>query len=400
MSRTAYIGAQGYNFGKGGYAGFHRVQLPGLGSIPQEESGEDPVANFRKGILFYFSQCELPQVGFSDVKSAFKDGKSKAKDVKDSIETAKRENWGRNHEVRTVSDAVTEALREKTAKAPKWLGDATSEAASQIQSVMPDVIGGMLSEIGKLSVPVAGNILAFGTSFVGAVRKTRTYWNTRGLEEALRSGAPTTIVAALRKELSDDAKAGFANAIYEAAKGVASVVTSGASEVVMKVVDTIKAFLTYIWRLYKKIRDYLSLKKFFADCKQRFTSNDGIIFDTVQFRAWISAWIDELPIIASHCICSTVTGSYFGFLSTVAGADTMTAGYGQFESLKSPAKSYVNDYSLKFSSNDPMVKQSLQIIQNGGVDLTDGAAAQSVGWFRRFLMKKNLVKRTVYGGLG
>lgn len=399
MARTANIGSSGYNFGAGGYAGFHRVQLPGLGTIPRDDS-TDAVTNFRKGILFYFGHCELPEVGFSDVKSVFKDAKSKVKDVKDSIETAKKEDWGRNHEVQTVSAAVTDALKEKKAKMPRWLAQVSDEAAARVQAQMPYLIGGMLSEIGKLSVPVAGNIRNFGKSFVEGVRKTKTYWNTRGLEDALRSGEPQVIVAALRKELSDDAKASFANAIYEAAKGVASVVTAGASEVVAKVIDVVKAFLAYIWKLYKRIHDYLALKRFFVECRQKFTANDNVIFNTSLFRAWVSGWVDELPIIASHCICSTVTGSYYGFLSTLTSDEALAASYGKFASLKGPAKSYVNGYSLKFSSSDPMVNQSLLIIQNGGVDLTDGAAAQSLGWLRRKLMKKGLVKRTVYGNLG
>ncbi len=399
MRRTAHIGANGHNFGNGGYAGFHRVQLPGMGTIPSSDDAEDPVANFRKGILFYFGHCELPQVGFSDIKAAFTDGASKVKDVKDAVKTAKKEKWGKDHEVKTVSSAVTSALKETKASAPAWLGQVADEAARQVQAHIPDLIGGMLSEIGKLSVPVAGNIKKFGQSFVEGVQKTRKYWNTRGLDEALRSGEPQVIVSALRKELSDDAKTAFASAIYEAASGVASVVTAGASEVVTKVIDVVKAFLTFLWRLYKKIHDYLALNKFFAECKRRFRSNDSIIFDTGLFRTWISSWIDELPIIASHCICSTITGSYFGFLSTLAADDLLQSSYGKFVSLKDPAKSYVNSYSLRFSSSDPMVRQSLQIIQNGGVDMTDGAAAQSVGWFRRKLMKKGLIKRTVYGGL-
>ncbi len=399
MARTAHIGASGYHFGSGGYAGFHRVQLPGMGTIPPQENGEDPNANFRKGILFYFSHCELPSVGFSDIKSAFMDGKSKVTDVKDAIKNAEKENWGKDHEVQTVSSAVTDVLKEKKASAPAWLGQVADEAAARIQKHIPDLIGGMLSEIGKLSVPVAGNIKAFGTSFAEGVKKTRKYWNTRGLEDALRSGEPQVIVSALRKELSDDAKKAFANSIYEAAKGVASVVSAGASEVVTKVIDVIKAFLTYLWKLYKKIHDYLALKKFFGDCKQKFTSNDNIIFNTSLYRDWIAGWIHELPIIASHCICSHITGSYYGFLSTLVPDDQLQRSYGKFTSLKNPAKSYVNSYSLTFSSRDPMVDQSLRIIQHGGHDSTNGAAAQSLGWFRRKLMKKGWIKRTVYSPL-
>ena len=207
------------------------------------------------------------------------------------------------------------------------------------------------------------------------------------------------IVAALRKELSTDAKKSFAKAIYEAAKGVASMVTSGAAEVFTKITDTIFAFFAYIWSLYKKIIDYLALKKFFGDCEQKFSANSSLIYDTGEFVKWLSPWIGQLPIIASHCLASPVTGSYYGFLSTMVDGSSLAKGHSQFQSLKDPAKSYINGYSLKFSSSDPMVNTSLQIVQNGGVDMTNGAAAQSVGWFRRWLMKKGVTKRTIYSEL-
>ena len=50
----------------------------------------------------------------------------------------------------------------------------------------------------------------------------------------------------------------------------------------------------------------------------------------------------------------------------------------------------MKDYSKnrhKFISDDPLVQQTLTIIEKGSVDLTDGAAAESEGWFRRFVKR-------------
>ena len=64
--------------------------------------------------------------------------------------------------------------------------------------------------------------------------------------------------------------------------------------------------------------------------------------------------------------------------------------------LKGPAKKYANGYYHQFTSDDKVIAMSLQITQKGGIDLTDGAAAKSVGRFRRWLMKTPLSKKTLY----
>jgi hypothetical protein len=99
-------------------------------------------------------------------------------------------------------------------------------------------------------------------------------------------------------------------------------------------------------------------------------------------------------------MASPMCGSYFGFLSTVIEGKDLETAYGKFQSLKDPAREFVKNYDLEFTSSDPMVKMSLQVIQKGGVDTTDGAAAQSVGWFRKTYMKYGskigITKNTLY----
>jgi hypothetical protein len=392
MPATAAITPNGYNLGQGGYSGFDKIQLPGLGTTP----GEDPAVNFRKGILFYFGHCDISvsKTGVAkDVAGVAYEGYS----VNSAIESAK----SATPQAVTLAAKVGDALQTLQADSPAWLVSAAKDAAKEIQSQIPSVVSGMLSTIGQLNVPVAGDLVQFGTNFVSAVKKTCIYWNTRGLDTALRSGEPQVIVGALRKEIGKDAAAAFANAMYNAAKAVAQVVTAGTAAVVTKVAEAIAGFIRYLWDLYKRIRDRFALKKFFADCKSKFAANDSVIFDTGEFKLWFSNWVGELPIIACHCICSPITGSYFGFLSTLADSATLKTAYGKFVSLKEPAVDYAKSYSCEFSSTDPMVKMSLTVIQKGGVDMTNGAAAQSVSWFRRKYMqygsKLGLVKNTLYG---
>lgn len=396
MPGTATITSNGYNFGRGGYASYDKIQLPGLGTKP----GDNPAINFRKGILFYFGHCELGAVSRKDI----------AKDLAglvyygDNIESAVENAKNPTPQAVTLAAKVADVLKTAQADSPGWLSSAAADAAKEIQSKLPSVMSGMLSTLGQLNVPVAGDLVQFGTNFVTGVKKTYTYWNTRGLDSALRSGEPQVIVGKLREQIGRDAAVAFANAVYNAAKAVAQVVTAGTAAVVTKVAEAIAGFIQYIWNLYKKIRDRFALKKFFADCKAKFTANDGVIFDTNEFKTWFSAWVGELPIIASHCICSPITGSYFGFLSTlVTDNAALQTAYGKFVSLKEPALDYARGYYYEFSSTDPMVKMSLQVIQKGGVDTTNGAAAQSVGWFRRTYMKYGaklgLVKKTLYNDL-
>jgi len=393
MPPTAAITPDGYNFGQGGYASFHQIQLPGMGTTP----GEDPAVNFRKGILYFFGNCDLGSVSKKDV----------AKDIAgiayygDNIDSAIK-NANPTPQSVTLAAKVGDVLQTVQSDAPSWLASAARDAVKEIQSNLPSVISGMLSTIGQLNVPVAGDLVQFGTNFVTAVKKTYTYWNTRGLDSALRSGEPQVIVSALRKQIGKDAGIAFANAVYNAAKAVAQVVTAGTAAVVTKVAEAIAGFIQYIWDLYKKVRDRYALKKFFADCKTKFNDNDRAIFNTTLFKSWFSAWVGELPIIACFSICSPITGSYFGFLSTlVTDNATLKTAYGKFVSLKEPAVNYAKSYYYQFSSKDPMVNMSLTVIQKGGVDTTNGAAAQSVGWFRRKYMqygaKLGLVKNTLYG---
>lgn len=402
MPKTATIIPTGYNFGQGGYTSFHKIQLPGLGTIPSSTStkADDHAVNFRKGILFYFGHLELPGIEYKDVKGVYDGIKSKVKDVQSAVQEAKQSDWGRNQEVKTISEAVTDALGTAQGKAPAWLQQVSSEAASRISHIVPDVVSGLLSEVGKLGVPVAGNIKAAGAALVSAIIKTHKYWSTRGLDEALRSGEPKVIIEALRREIGKEAVQKFAETIYESAKAVAGALTGGVAVAIAKIVDTVAAFLKYIWKLYKKVRDYLALSKFFDECSRKFSANDSVIFSPSKFRTWLSDWIGELPIIAPHCMASPMCGSYFGFLSTLIEGKNLETAYGKFQSLKDPAREFVKGYDLEFTSSDPMVEMSLKVIQKGGIDMTDGAAAQSVGWFRRTYMKYGskigITKNTLY----
>lgn len=393
MPPTATISSNGYNFGKGGYSSFQRIQLPGLGTTP----GDNPAINFRKGILFYFGKCDLGDLTKKDVMKDIAGIRSKGSDVESAIKGAANP----SPQSVTIASKVSDVLKSAQSEAPSWLASAAKEAANEIQSHLPSVISGMLATIGQLNVPVAGDLKDFGSNFVTAVKKTYTYWNTRGLDAALRSGEPQIIVGKLREQIGQDAAIAFGKAVYSAAKAVAEALTAGIAAAVIKVADAIAGFIAYIWDLYKKYRDRFALKKFFAECSAKFTANDNIIFNTNSYKAWFSGWVGELPIIACHCICSPVTGSYFGFLSTLVEGDELKSAYGKFVSLKEPAVDYARNYYYQFNSNDPMVKMSLKVIQKGGVDQTNGAAAQSVSWFRRKYMeygsKIGLTKNTLYG---
>lgn len=396
---TANIGASGYNMGQGGYAGYAKIQLPGMTASP-DTADTSAAVNFRKDILYYFSNLEIEggPLGIKD----FDQGKKEVKDVHKAIADARKQAASGAEEMQTVKSAIEKALRSVRSSAPGWLADAAESAISAIQSILPDIIRGLLSELGKLGVPVLGNIKQFATNFAEGVKKTLLLWNTRGVYETLRKGAPTEIVKVLRKELKSDAAIAFSKAVYEIAKGVATTLTAGVSTAVTGVIDAIGSFLSYIWGVYKKARDYFALKKYFTASRVHFTANDGIIYSQKAFLEWFAHWLDELPIIASHCVCSSVTGSYFGFMTAIAADGSrisdsqLKRGHGAFSKLKKPSKDYVKKYPHSFTSSDGVVKLSLTITQKGGYDTTDGAAAKSVGWFRRGLMKAGIIKNRLY----
>lgn len=398
---TAHIGNSGYNMGKGGYAGYSRIQLPGMGSPQSINSSSSPATKFRKDILFYFSNLELngSAFGFDDVKGLG----SNFKKTQSAIKKAKAENWGaESPKMKTLKSAVEEGLKSVRENAPSWLSSIADKAIASIQSVLPDILKGLVSELGKLGVPVLSNITGFAKSFASGVSKVLKIWNTRGVYQTLRQGAPTEIVKILHKELKEDAATAFANAIYEIAKGVATTITVGASLTITGVIDAIKGSLEYLWGIYKKVRDYYALKKYITECKEHFSTNSKHIFNQKTFLEWFSHWLDELPIIASHCICSSVTGSYMGFMTAVKddgqliANDQLKRGHSQFVELKKPAKDYVKKYPHTFTSNNIIVGMSLKITEKGGYDTTDGAAAKSVSWFRKGLMKIGLQNNTLY----
>lgn len=398
---TATIGKNGYQFGKGGYASYGRIQLPGMASS-QRNSQEQlpPAANFRKGILFYFGHLQIA----ADMQGAAKSGLqgiSEASKVVKSIQEAQRQDWGRNADaMETIRSTLQDTLASTDAAAPAWLKEAAAQAASAIP--LADIAKGMISSLGDMGLPVLGDVKKFATSFAEGVKKAWLVINTQAVYGVLRAGSPTLLIQSLHKQLSTDAAVAFAQSAYSIAKGIVTTVTGGASLAVSGVVDAVKGFIAYILDLYRNYRDRFALKTFFVDCKDKFDSNDKVIFSQQAFVQWFSPCLDALPIVASHCISSTLTGSYFGFLTSLGpdGNDidknVLQKGYADFGKLKAAGNKYAKNYPIKFASQDNLVSNCLTILNKGGIDQSDGAAAKSVGWFRRIMMKTRLQKNTLY----
>jgi hypothetical protein len=403
MPGTASIGASGYNFGQGGYGNYQRIQLPGMGGSGQIKGqnkfdNEDSASHFRRGILFYFGNCQIPSITQRKLTTSISVATGASKNY--SIVSAMQN-------VKSASPAATQIatiVQQALAEAPAWAANFAAQAANEIKSQLPIAITGMLSKIGY--VPGASNIVSVATNLKTAIQKTRAASKAADLAPALRSGEPLVIVDALRKQLSHDAKVALGKALYNAAQVVAAALTAGAALAGAQLVDAIAGFLGYIWDLFNRIFERILLEAFFKACKLKYQSNDKIISDTWQFRLWFSPWVGALPIIASHCICSKITGSYFGFLSALVddtvpqpkttyerinaglwgSRSKLEVAYSNYVSLQREATEYARDYYYHFSSHDKMVQMSLTATESGGVDLTNGAAAQSVGYFRRFCM--------------
>ncbi|HEV2331433.1 MAG TPA: hypothetical protein VGY56_21835 [Verrucomicrobiae bacterium] len=377
---TANITSSGYNFGRGGYSNYQRIQLPQRNNkIPGQNKfdNEDSASHFRRGILFYFGNCILPaRPSRSDKLTTGSKGLyrieqvvSKTVNVKNASPSAVK-----------LADMVSQAM----ADAPAWASTFAAEAANEIKSKLPAVMQGMLSAAGNVNVPGVSNVIKIGTNLKTVIKKGWTLYQSSGIEQALRSGEPILIVNSLRKQLSDDVKVAMASVVYHAAQVIAATLTSGVALAVTQLVDSLVQWVAYIWDLFRKIFDRILLRTFFIDCESRYLTNDKIIFDITAFKAWYSKWVSQLPIISAHCLCSKITGSYFGYLSTVVEGEALKSAYGGYVSLQARATEYARDYYYHFSSHNALVRMSLTATQSGGVDLTNGAAAQSVGRLRRF----------------
>lgn len=398
---TVTIGKNGYQFGKGGYASYGRIQLPGMASSQGNNNEQmSPAANFRQGILFYFGRLQLASDTQGAVKSSLQ-GVSETSKVVKSIQEAQRQDWGRNADaMKTIRSTLQETLASTDAMAPAWLKEAAEQAANAIP--LTDIAKGMISSLGDMGLPVLGDVKKFATSFADGVKKAWLVINTQAVYGVLRGGSPTLLIQSLHKQLSEDAAVAFAQSAYSIAKGIVTTVTGGASLAISGVVDAVKGFIAYILDLYRNYRDRFALKAFFADCKQKFDTNDPIIFSQQAYVYWLSPVLKELPVVASHCISSALTGSYFGFMTSLGpdGNDidknVLQKGYADFGKLKTAAGKYAKNYPVKFSSQDSLVSNCLTILNSGGIDKSDGAAAKSVGWFRRLMMKTGLQKNTLY----
>ena len=377
---TASITSGGYKFGQGGYSNNQRIQLPQRNNkVPGQNKfdNEDSASHFRRGILYYFGNCLLPakpsnsDKAVTGIKGTYRVGRvtSAIVNVKNASPSAVK-----------LADMVSQAM----ADAPAWASTFAAEAAHEMSSNLPAVMQGMLSAAGNVNVPGVSNVIKIGTNLKIVIKKGWTLYQSSGIEQALRSGEPVLIVNALRKQLSDDVKTAMAKVVYHAAQVVAVTLTGGTALAVTQLVDRIADFIGYVWDLFRKIFDRVLLRRFFIDCESRYQSNDKIIFDMAAFKLWYSKWVSQLPIISAHCLCSKITGSYFGFLSTVVDGEALKSAYGGYVSLQARAAEYARDYYYHFSSHDALVRMSLTATQSGGVDLTNGAAAQSVGRLRRF----------------
>ncbi|MBT1062478.1 hypothetical protein KJY73_02780 [Bowmanella sp. Y26] len=398
---TANIGKNGYNFGQGGYASYGRIQLPGMASASRSKGADiSPAANFRKGILFYFGRLQIAADLQGAAQSGLQGVNEAAKVVK-SIQEAQRQDWGRNPDaVVTVHSALKETLKNVDAKAPSWLKEAGLQAVNEIN--LDGFAKGLLSTLGDLGVPVLGDVKKFATNFASGVQKAWLVTSTKNINTVLRSGSPTLIIESIHGQLTQDAAKAFAASAYSLTSAILGTVTSGVSNIFTSVTEAVANFIAYILDQYRNYRDRFALTAFFADCKNKFNSNDNVIFSQQAFLAWFTPRLDTLPIVASHCISSSVTGSYFGFLTALGpdGNDVDTnalqKGYVSFGKLKAAGREYAKRYPIKFSSDDELVSSCLTIINKGGIDKTDGAAAKSVGWFRRMMMKTGLQKNTLY----
>jgi hypothetical protein len=317
-------------------------------AAPSSRAAE--LENSRLGVIYFLGNLRVdfsPEESASSLMSkgiGILEGKAAGSKVGGKIVAVAKKAGG-------AVDALDKGVDQIAASIQKWLVDkfnfSSSDAELAIQHVrynLPPLIYGIQDEARKTADDFGVTGIASGL-YTG-ISKTIEYFDLRhtGKGVALESGHPDIVAASIQKSVAKSALVGLAEAALAGAKAALAAFTAGAGLIVNKVAGVIELILRFCVRFC----DALSLRKIFADAKDKWTSHmqtDALQKRAGDFADWFKKTIDRAPVVAALIMNCGIAGDAMRFLQ-VATSDGVVLTQGQFDK----GVTYLN--ALKSSASD------------------------------------------------
>jgi len=325
--------------------------------------------NSRLGVIYFLGNL---QVDFSPEDSATK-LKNKALALLQS-----KVGDGKIMAAATKVGGVVEAIDKKVddiARAvQKWLVDkfnvSPSDAELAIQHLrynLPSLINGIQGEVRKTAsdFPLSGIASGLYTGITKSIEVFNLMYVGKGV--VLESGHPDIVASSIKKSVAKDALVGLAEAALAGAKAALAAFTGGAGLIVNKIAGVIELVLRFAVRFC----DALSMRKVFADAKQKWTvhkQSDAIQSRADDFAEWFKKAVDRAPIVAALVMNCGIAGDAMRFLQVITSGDVVVT-QGQFDkgvtylnTLKASAADLIMQIQedMRISSADAMTASLLK----------------------------------------
>lgn len=380
-----------------GGAGAKKYALPGARRPPKTEVLEESAEKVRKGTLFFLSTLDknygIPTSVVAWLGSAAIAGQG----VKTLVDESKPENVTevlssikdnglfdpisgvplpepdtQNAVLKSILDTASGLVEKLVDQFP---GDAGSQAAEWISQNIPDIVASVLGALAHL-----GAAFEIGTNLKTAVMVARDFFKTRHLEDGIVSGQPKIVIESVRDQIAKFSLKGLAKAVEAAL--MAGITTT--NPVIASVVGAVKGIMTFIIKAFLHFRECWKMNKVLVQAKEHWERK--LWERAAEFQDWYTQVIKDLPIVSCYCLAMPMTGSYFGFLSMVSKEgcimtqEQLKKNYDLFEDVKTRAREFIGLNSVKWSSQDAMVQQSILVAQGGTIKLEPNSEAAILYW--------------------
>merc|ERR1712045_386025 len=296
--------------------------------------------------------------------------KYKKKYIEEAFQGKVMKDLKKNKIWKTLTDqcnSMVKSLMNSFAEFGKASIKAAEEAGEYVLDQIPTIIRTFLGEVFdvhksfKKVANIVGNI---GRGVQAAYR----IWRTRNLLDDINDGAPSLIIEGVRNQIKSQG-------MWKALEGVGGILQEGlnvAVPVVGKVVSTITSILGRIGEVFYHFKDTRKLELIIEDAQNKYESwerktADNLVVNGNKFYKWYSQAVNDMPIISSYALATPLTGSYYGFLSTVSKTgrwltqEELASNYDSLRTLKTEAMGFMREHSVKLYSRVSLVAMSIDI---------------------------------------
>merc|ERR1712183_657624 len=136
-------------------------------------------------------------------------------------------------------------------------------------------------------------------------------------------------------------------------------------------VSAVRDILGHIGELFYHYRDTRKLELIIQDaqrkCERLDREPDNLVDNAELFYEWYKEVVSDMPIISSYALASPLTGSYYGFLSSVSKGgrwltqNDLAYNFDSLKTLKREAVAFMTKHNVKLASQDVLVAASIDI---------------------------------------